>query len=288
MAEELYQNLVRSFDEKAPLSVHLSEWPEPELGRIDETLNREMALVMKLASIGHAARNKANRKVRQPLAEAAFSVANAEERRITAAYADLLKDELNVKAIRTLDTSTEAVSYTLNPLPRQLGQKYGGRFPALRQGILALPAEESARRLLAGDPVLLDLDGEKFEVLPEEVEVRAQAKSGYAVATEGAYLAALVTDLTPELEQEGLARELVRRIQDLRKQADLNIADRIRVFYTATPGLEKAVKAFAGYIQGETLALELVNGAAPQSSTQTEETFDGETVQLGLVYAVEA
>jgi isoleucyl-tRNA synthetase len=285
VADELYQNLVRSFDDQAPLSVHLVEWPEPDSKRIDLALNREMALVMKLASIGHAARNKANRKVRQPLAEAAFSVANADERKVTAAYADLLKDELNVKAIRTLDTSAEAVSYSLNPLPRQLGQKYGGKFPALRQGILALPAEDSARRLLSGEAVQVELNGDHFEILPEEVEVRAQAKSGYAVASEGAYLAALVTDLTPELVQEGLARELVRRVQDLRKQTDLNIADRIRVYYTATPGLEAAVKAFAGYIQGETLALELVNGEAPQGSTKISEAFDGETVTLGLVRA---
>ena len=138
LAEELYQNLVRSFDPHAPESVHLADWPEVDTAAVDEKLNREMALVMKLASLGHAARNKANRKVRQPLAECAFSLGSAEEGRILTQYADILTDELNVKKVRALNAAGEAVSYSLNPLPKQLGQKYGPKFPAIRQAILAL------------------------------------------------------------------------------------------------------------------------------------------------------
>src|SRR5271157_2516639 len=119
IAEELYQNLVRAADTDAPMSVHLAEWPAFNPVLIDEKLNRSMALVMKLASLGHAARNKANRKVRQPLAEAAFSVGSAEERGVIAQYVDLLEDELNVKHVRVLDTAGEAVAYSLNPLPKQ-------------------------------------------------------------------------------------------------------------------------------------------------------------------------
>lgn len=283
LAEELYQNLVRSVDGSAPLSVHLCDWPTVKAALVDEELNREMALVIKLASLGHAARNKANRKVRQPLAEAAFLVGNADERHVVDRYADLLADELNVKKVRTLDAAGEVVAYSLNPLPKQLGQKYGRRFPKVREALLALPADQSARALLAGQSLRVDVDGEMIEVLPEEVEVRAQALGGFAVASEGPYLAALVTDLTPELVREGLAREFVRRVQDLRKSAELDIADRIRLYYRATPGLAAAVQDFRDYIMGETLAVELVAGPAPREAFEASDRFDGEEMTVALV-----
>ncbi|MFZ6021667.1 MAG: isoleucine--tRNA ligase, partial [Chloroflexota bacterium] len=282
MAEELYQNLVRSVDETAPESVHLARWPEYDPLVIDERLNREMALVMKLASVGHAARNKANRKVRQPLAEAAFSVGTAEEMRVVETYADLLEDELNVKKVRVLDTTAEAVAYSLNPLPKQLGQKYGSKFPAIRKALLEMDAESAAKKLLTGQSLDVEVDGETFTILPEEVEVRATAREGFAVASEGAYLAALVTDLTPELVKEGLAREFVRRVQDLRKQADLDISDRIRLYYTATPLLTEAVEEFSNYIQAETLCVEMVNSQPNENLPTTQDNFDGQEVRISL------
>ena len=215
LAEELYQNLVCSIDPSAPLSIHLSDWPKYDANRIDDQLNRDMALVMQLASLGHAARNKANRKVRQPLAEVKFAVGSAEEQQVIERHADLLKDELNVKSVGMLMKAGEAVDFSLNPLPKQLGQKYGARFPAIRQALLLLDAAQAAPLLLEGKPVKVKVAGETLDILPDEVEVRVTAHTGYAVATEGAYLAALVTDLTPELIQEGLAREFVRRVQDL-------------------------------------------------------------------------
>ncbi len=282
MAEELYQNLVCSVDESAPESVHLANWPAFDPLVIDERLNREMALVMKLASVGHAARNKANRKVRQPLAEAAFSVGTAEEMRVVEAYADLLEDELNVKKVRVLDTTAEAVAYSLNPLPKQLGQKYGSKFPAIRKALLELEAEPAAKKLLAGQSLEIKAEGETFIILPEEVEVRATAREGFAVASEGAYLAALVTDLTPELVKEGLAREFVRRVQDLRKQADLEISDRIRLYYMATPLLSEAVKDFAAYIQTETLSVEMVESLPDENLPTTKDAFDEQEVTIAL------
>ena len=285
MAEELYQNLVVQMNPSAPESVHLAAWPAFDAALVDEKLNRDMALVMKLASVGHAARNKANRKVRQPLAEAAFSVGNAEEARVVLAYADLLKDELNVKNVRALDTAGEAVAYSLNPLPKQLGQKYGSRFPAIRKTLLAIDPEPAARRLLDGQPVELEVDGATVAVLPEEVEVRVQAREGYAVASEGAYLAALVTDLTPALAREGLAREFVRRVQDLRKTADLQISDRIRLYYQATPSLAAAVVDFKDYIMAETLTVELIASAPPESAAVNQAEFDGEQLTVGVEIA---
>lgn len=282
LADELYQNLVRSVDKKAPESVHLADWPKLDEAYIDETLNRDMALVMKMVSLGHSARQKANRKVRQPLAEAAFAVGNLEERRVLESHADLISDELNVRHVRLLDTSGEAVSFTLKPLPKQLGQKYGNKFPALAKAITQMEAESAARGLLAGQSLKVTVAGEKFDILPEEVEVRTQAKEGFAVANEGAYLAALVTELTPELVREGLAREFVRRLQDLRKTADLEVADRIKVYVNATPGLTEAIEANQEYVLAETLTVELHFATPPAGCEVAEDTFDQERVVVGL------
>lgn len=282
IADELFLNLVGSVEEGLPDSVHLMLWPEYDPARINEKLNRDMSLVMKLTSLGHAARNKANRKVRQPLSEAAFAVSTRDEASVLLEYADLLEDELNVKTVRSLNSASEAVSYALNPQPKQLGQKYGSRFPDIRKAVLALEPEKFAQQLLAGESIAVMVNGEELLLLPDEVEVRIQAREGYAVGSEGAYLAALVTELTPELVQEGLAREFVRRVQDLRKTAELEIADRIVLYYKATPGLSEAIKAFSDYIQTETLTVELIAGEIPTDSVPFEDEFDNEKVSLGL------
>jgi isoleucyl-tRNA synthetase len=282
IADELFLNLVGSVEEGLPDSVHLMPWPKYDPTRINEKLNRDMNLVMKLTSLGHAARNKANRKVRQPLSEAAFAVSTREETSVLMEYADLLEDELNVKTVRSLNSASEAVSYALNPQSKQLGQKYGSRYPEIRKAVLALEPEKYAQKLLAGESIAVAVNGEELLLLPEEVEVRIQAREGYAVASEGAYLAALVTELTPELVQEGLAREFVRRVQDLRKTADLEIADRIILFYNATPGLTGAIEAFKDYIQTETLTVEMRSGAIPSDAVPFEDEFDNEKVSIGL------
>ncbi|MBI3174930.1 MAG: isoleucine--tRNA ligase [Chloroflexi bacterium] len=282
LAEELYQNLVRSVDETAPESVHLAEWPKTMPEFIDESLNRDMATVMRLVSLGHAARQKANRKVRQPLAEAAFSVGSPAERKALETHADIVADELNVKRVRALDASAEALTHTVKPLPKQLGQKYGNKFPALQKAILAMNTEDVARTLLSGQPLKVSVDGAEYGILPEEVEVKANAKSGFAVAEEGAYVAALVTDLTPELVQEGLAREFVRRVQDLRKSADLDVADRVNLFVEASAGLKSAVEAYKDYITTETLTANLKFAVPPAEASVVEDEFEGEKVRIGL------
>lgn len=285
LADELYQNLVRSADADAPESIHLARWPEADVSRIDEALNRDMATVMKLVSLGHSARQKANRKVRQPLSEAAFSVGNVSERKAVEAFAELIADELNVKRVRLLDSSTEAVAHTIKPLPKQLGQKYGNKFPAIQKAILAMDAESAARTLMDGVPLKVEAGGETFEVLDDEVEVKAVAKEGFAVAEEGAYVAALVTELTPELVREGLAREFVRRAQDLRKSAELDVADRIRMFVVASEGLKAAVEEHRDYVTSETLTVDLQFMPPPADAFTASDSFDGETLTVGLVKA---
>ena len=282
LAEELYQNLVCSIDREAPESVHLVDWPTYDEKLIDEKLNADMRLVMRLASLGHSARNQAAIKVRQPLAEAAFSVGSLKETQALEEYAHILADELNVKKVSVMSSAGEAVSYTLNPLPKQLGQKYKSGFPEVRKAILALNSEEAAQRLLSGDSVSVSVGDDTFEILPDEVEVRAEARSGIVVASDGAYLAALQTELTPELVREGLAREFVRRVQDLRKQADFDISDRIHMQVSASPDLEQAIREHQDYILGETLTLEMKFGDPVGELTIGEFEFDAERAKVGL------
>jgi isoleucyl-tRNA synthetase len=135
---------------------------------------------------------------------------------------------------------------------------------------------------LDGKSLTISLAGEEFEITPDEVEVRAEAKEGYAVASEGAYLAALVTDLTPELVDEGLVREFVRRVQSLRKDADLDIADRIHLYYTASERLTRAITSFQDYIMEETLAKVVTSGETPEISPMLRDEFDDESVRISI------
>ena len=281
MAETIYRNLVVSVDPQAPISVHLSDWPTVDEGLINEKLNADMSLVMKLASLGHAARNKSNIKVRQPLSEAAFAVGKMEESEAISRFRDILEDELNVKQVRLLGGSEEAVSYSLNPLPKQLGQKYRKLSPQIRQAILDLPPQESALKLLDGISLVVKVDGKYYEIQPDEVEVHTASKAGYEVASDGAYMAALVTTLTPELFHEGLAREFVRRVQDLRKTSGLEISDRIEIRYQASEELARAIEGFKDYIANETLAVSLEAGDLSGVDVFTDQ-FDGENLSLQI------
>jgi isoleucyl-tRNA synthetase len=282
VVEAMHQNLVRCVDPQAPESVHHTLWPEVEPSALNRKLLQEMSLVQKLVSLGHAARNQANRKLRQPLREAAFAVSSSDERTTVEDYRDLLAEELNVKQVRLLDTAREAVEYQLKPLPKQLGQKYGSRFPAIQKAILALDPQKPAERVLRGESFELPLAGEMLEILPDEVEVRLEAHEGFSAAADGAYLAALVTELDEELTLEGLAREFVRRVQDLRKQADFQVDDHITIEYQASEGLERAVETNRVYIQGETIADLVERSEHPEGEAEAEHSFDGETLTLAV------
>jgi isoleucyl-tRNA synthetase len=209
-------------------------------------------------------------------------VGNLDEQSVVDAYADLLMDELNVKSVSLLDSASDAVIFSLNPLPKQLGQRFKAQFPKVRKALFDLPADQSARQLLDGETLEITVDGESYQISPDEVEVRAEAKEGFAVASEGAYLAALVTELTPELIKEGLVREFVRRVQSLRKDADLDIADRIKLFFTASEGLKEAIEDHASYIKEETLTIEIISGVIPGELPMLQDEFDDESVQIGI------
>ncbi len=289
LAETLYQNLVHAADEGAPESVHLADWPAYHPALVDPALQADMQLVMKLASLGHAARQQAGIKVRQPLAEIAYSVTSQDEGLTLERFAGLLADELNVKQVRLLGSAGEAVTYSLKPLPEQLGPKYKSLFPRLNLALAEVDPTQAARDLLAGKPIHVTVEGIRLEIQPAEVQVRAEPRRGLAVVTDGPYLAALNTRLAPGLLQEGLAREFVRRVQALRKQAAFQITDRIHIYLQASPALAQAIQAHRELILEETLGVELVDAGPPGKaiarSAVTHAEFDGQQVMIGLVLA---
>lgn len=282
VTEVMYQNLSRSFEPNAPESVHHCSWPVSDPKLIDNDLNCEMDLVLRLVSLGHAARNKANVKLRQPLAEIAFSVGLDKEREIVHRYEDVLSNELNVKQVRLLDVVGEVINYELKPLPKQLGQKYGPLFPSIRKAILDLEPRDAATRLQAGESIEVHVNGQTLSILPEEIEVKVDAKHGFSTASEGSYVAALTTEITPELEHEGLVRDFVRRIQDLRKLSELNIDDEIEVQYAASAKLSEAVRVHEKYIIDETLTVSLTKAKKPVGKFKTTYTFDDEKLDLAI------
>jgi isoleucyl-tRNA synthetase len=237
---------------------------------------------LRLVSLGHAARNQSNLKVRQPLAEASFAVGAAEDREVVNAFEDLIKDELNVKRIRLLDEASEVVAYQLHPLPRQLGQKYGARFPILKKAIMELDAAEAAKTLLTGKSIEVDFEGDKLDILPEEVEVRFEALEGIAAAAEGGYVVGLDTALTDDLIAEGLMREFVRRVQAMRKDAGLDVDDRIHLAYKASERLTRAIETHREFVMAEVLATEMQEVKKPKGKHTAEHAFDAETLAAAL------
>lgn len=285
LSEAMYRNLVAAVDASAPESVHLAMWPSYDAALIDQKVMDDMRLAQRLVSLGHAARNSANLKVRQPLAEGVFVVRYPAEKPVVEALADTIAEELNIKAVRIVDAAAEMVSYSLNPLPQVLGRALKGDFPkvqrALREGDPA-DVDRWAKALLAGEAITVEVDGASYTITPDQCEVVRSAAEGYAVAEDYGYLVALATGLTPELVQEGLAREFVRRVQMLRKEADFDISDRITITYQATEGLREAVQSFADYIQHETLADALSEGAPVDGAHSGEFSFDDESVTIGV------
>ena len=258
VSEAMYRNLVVPLDASAPDSVHLTRWPVADPSKIDQHLMDEMRLVKRLVSLGHAARNSAEIKVRQPLPEASFAVRTPAEAKALRGLAYTVAEELNVKTVTVMDGAGDMIRYSLNPLPQKLGKRLGKNFPkvqkALREGSQA-EVTAWAQQLLNGQkrPGRAQR-ADTFEVTPEEVEVRRNATEGYTVAEENGYVAALRTTLTDALIAEGMAREAVRRIQLMRRDADYALSDHIAVTYKASDKLAQAITANVDYVRTETLA----------------------------------
>lgn len=285
LGEALYRNLVAEIDKSAPDSVHLASWPTYNPALIDRARIAEMDLVERLVSLGRAARESANLRVRQPLASAQFVTRAPEEAEAVRRLAALIQNELNVKDVKVLAGANDVVAYVLNPLPSVLGKKFGKNFPMVQKALREGSAEDVrawAQTLLKGENVTLTLNGETYEVTPSEVEVKQKSAEGFAVAEESGYLAALDTRLSEALILEGLAREMVRRVQTMRKDADFNIDDHILVRYVASDKLAQAINSHADYIRTETLCDTLEADDSMDGYHREEFTFDGETLSVGV------
>jgi isoleucyl-tRNA synthetase len=283
VTEVMYQNLVRSVDAAAPESVHHCDWPVADVGAIaaSQELLDQMALARQVVTLGHAARAQANVKVRQPLGQVVVVAPGRADD--LAAMRDLIVDELNVKDLEVAREAGELVHYRLLPVNQVLGPRFGKLFPKVRAALSAVADPAAAAAALeAGQSLTLNVDGQAVELAPDEVLVQTEARAGLAVLSEGGVTVALDTELTPDLLAEGLAREVVRRVQTLRKEADFQLDDRIVTAYQADTELGAVISAWSDYIQAETLSDELLPSPPQEGAfTQTYEV-EGHPLTLGV------
>ncbi|MGC9469638.1 MAG: isoleucine--tRNA ligase [Anaerolineae bacterium] len=283
MTEAMYRNLVRNVDQTAPASVHHAIWPTAEpLNDEEQELVDAMDAVRQAATLGHSVRSSNNLKVRQPLAQALIATDPRRQKELHQLL-DLLADELNVKEVAFVEEESELVDYRLLPVNRVLGPKFGPRFPLVRKALSQLDAAQAVATINAGEALHLTLDdGTEATLVPDEVLVQTHAREGYGVAGEGGLVVALDTTLTPELEQEGLAREVIRRVQELRKQADFELTDRIQVTYYADKTIAEAIKTHRDAIAEEVLADDLREEEAPTGEEILEDEVDGYHITLAV------
>ena len=280
VSEAIYQNLVRSVHPEAYESVHHCSWPEVEAASHDADLLAQMTLARQISSLGLSARNSAGLKVRQPLARALAYVEGRQalRRELVA----IILDELNVKDFEFVETAGDLVTYQVQPDNKLLGPRFGPAFPELRSALAAANPEEKARQAQARPPVGLTVAGSQVELVSEEILVKTQPVSGLAVASDRLATVALDTLLTPDLRAEGLARELVRRIQAMRKEAGFKIDDRIVTYYQGDSALAEVVVQWAGYIRAETLSRDIIPAQPPAGAYCETQRVDGAELTLGL------
>ena len=267
VADEIYRNLA---PKGSPASVHLADFPVADPSMIDATLDRAVRLAMRVASVGRAARSKAQVKVRQPLAKVLVQLRPEEQGLLSQVESQIL-DELNVKAVEVA-TGESLATFQVRPNLPVLGPKYGDRVTAVTTALAGADASAIAAQVRAGRPVTVG----EFTLEPDEVLVSVQQRPG-------GLMAAVDTTITPELEAEGAARELVHRVQSLRRSAGLNIDDRIILYVSgADARMLSVVDGQGEYIRQETLSRELLLTPPPKSAYAEEQTVEGVQLTLGV------
>jgi isoleucyl-tRNA synthetase len=268
-------------DADASESVHHTHWPQADLAAVDEDLLAHMALARQVVALGHSARNSRNIKLRQPLGRVLVHLESGADG-LDEELVALVQDELNVKQVVFVDDASTLVTYRLLPDNKVLGPRFGKRFPALRAALAALDPMTAVQRLRAELPLGLEVEGEKVELAPEEVLVREEPQEGLVVASERGVTVAMDVVLTSDLVAEGLAREVVRRVQNLRKEAGFNLDDRIITTYQAEGELAEAVEAWREFISAETLSVELRAGSPDEGAVVSEDRVDDHLLSLGV------
>ena len=276
VTDEIYDNL----DGSEP-SVHLCDYPEVESGLRDVELERDMEIARDAIELGRAARAQAKIKVRQPLAEAVVVAAGAERAAIER-FESLVLEELNVKRLRFVSEAEELGRWELKPNYRALGPRFGKQMPQVAAAVAALDPEAAAAALRSGGSVGIAIDGQDHPLSGDDLQLVLQPLEGYRLERSGMHAVALNLELDDDLRREGLAREAVHAIQAARKQAGLEVEDRITLSLGGDPLLLDAVRAHEGYVAGETLATSVsYNRAAAGERVEIE----GRELAIGVTRA---
>ncbi|HJT35212.1 MAG TPA: isoleucine--tRNA ligase [Pirellulales bacterium] len=259
IAETIWQNLaVAATGGRCLESVHLCEFPTGDRAAIDEAHSEQMNLVREIVSLGRSARMGAKLKVRQPLAKVEVVLVHARHQAWLEAHTGLIREELNVKQVEFIPRADQYITYTVLPDLKRLGPRLGKRLPAIKQALASADAAALLARLEADSQATLDLPDGPVTLDAQDVQVRLQAKPGWAAAQGALAVVVVSTDLTEELVIEGLARELIHAIQNRRKEIGCQYTDRVAVtVVTGSPEVRRAINDFADYIKAETLATEL-------------------------------
>jgi len=266
-AETIYQNL-EGHQFKSGASVHLTDWPTADERLIDQELLEEMSLVREIVALGRSARAAEKLKVRQPLSEVELVLVDAEKAKILEAYRGLIEEELNVKAVQFVTEAREYVDYLIKPNFRNLGPKFGSLAPKIKQALEGIDGSEARRQLVSRGSFKLTVDCREIELGSEEVEIGLQAHSGFAAAQGPDVLVVLKTQIDESLRQEGLARELIHHIQQIRKEMDLAYEARIDLAVEGPSDFNAVLDGMGGYIKSETLAVNLRAGSGEGPATK--------------------
>ena len=276
MTEEIYQNLVRSVDQNAPESIHLCMFPEVNEDQIDTELEQNMEHVLKLVVMGRACRNTSNIKNRQPIGQmfvkAAFDLPEF--------YQDIVADELNVKNVKFTDDVRDFTSYSFKPQLKTVGPKYGKMLGGIKAALNDIDGNAAMDELNATGALKLDVNGQEIELFKEDLLIDTAQIEGYESVNDNGITVVLDTNLSPELLEEGFVREIISKIQTMRKEADFEVMDRIKVTYEGSEKAEAVFEKNNTLIAGEVLADEVVK--AQPAGYVKEWKINGEVVTMGV------
>ena len=278
ITDEIYQNLVYGLDSSAPKSVHLCYWPEVNDKEIDLQLEKEMDLAYKIVKLGRSARNSENIKNRQPLSKMLISVDTLPEY-----YGNIVKDELNVKEVVLGADMSEYVNFEIKPNLPVLGKEYGRLIPKIKEELAKMNQMDLANKVKAGKVETIFVDDTEIALDSNNLLITMQGKEGYAFAGEGEVGVVLDTTITPELKEEGYLREILSKVQNMRKDRGFEVLDKINLYVSENDMLEEVVKKYSDEIKRETLALNIeYNG---KRDTYTDTNINGEHMNLDVEVA---
>ncbi|MHC1720209.1 MAG: isoleucine--tRNA ligase [Clostridiaceae bacterium] len=272
MTEEIYQNLVVALDPNAKESIHLCGWPEYDAALADSELEEDMELAYKIVKLGRSTRNAVDIKNRQPLSNMLVSTKSLPEY-----YGDIIKEELNIKDIEFGADLSKYVSFDIKPNLPVLGKEYGKLIPAIRKEINAMNQMDLAQKVMAGELVYITIDEEDIPLSADNLLVTMHGLEGFAFAGEGPVGVVLDTHITEELKEEGYVREMLSKIQNMRKDSGFQVADKINLYVSGNPMLQEIIKKHDDTIKKETLTVEIIHNAEKE---YTEFNINGENLNM--------